>query len=89
MYDFDPNAVRIPNGHFIGGRLIEETGNTLIVRRPSDNAICAELPIANADTVDQAVQDAMHAYQTTDWATGTPRARARLLRHWADLIEAN
>ncbi len=89
MYDFEPNAVRIPNGHFIDGCLVEGTSETLIVRRPSDNAICAELPIANADTVDQAVQNAMHAYQTTDWATGAPRARARLLRRWADLIEAN
>lgn len=89
MLDFDPHAVRIPNGHFIDGRLIAETGDRLIVRRPSDNAICAELPIANADAVDQAVQNGMHAFQTTDWATGTPRARARLLRRWADLIEAN
>jgi aldehyde dehydrogenase (NAD+) len=89
MYDFDPNAVRIPNGHFIDGRLVAETGNTLVVRRPSDNAVCAELPIANADTVDQAVQNAMHAYATSDWATGAPRARGRLLRRWADLIEAN
>lgn len=89
MYDFDPNAVRIPNGHFIDGRLVAGTGNTLVVRRPSDNAVCAELPIANADTVDQAVQNAMHAYATSDWGTGAPRARGRLLRRWADLIEAN
>jgi aldehyde dehydrogenase (NAD+) len=89
MYDFDPNAVRIPNGHFIDGRLVDGTGNTLVVHRPSDNAVCAELPIANADTVDQAVQNAMHAYATSDWATGAPRARGRLLRRWADLIEAN
>jgi aldehyde dehydrogenase (NAD+) len=47
------------------------------------------LAIANADTVDQAVQNAMHAYATSDWATGAPRARGRLLRRWADLIEAN
>jgi aldehyde dehydrogenase (NAD+) len=89
MYDFDPDAVRIPNGHFIDGRLVEGAGSTLAVRRPSDNALCAALPIADAETVDQAVQNAMHAYRTTDWATGAPRARARLLRRWADLIEAN
>ncbi|RJG11677.1 aldehyde dehydrogenase family protein [Massilia cavernae] len=88
MY-FDPNAVRIPNGHFIDGRLIQENGNTLIVRRPADNAIVAELPIANANTVDQAVQNATQAYETTEWSMGAPRIRARLLRRWADLIEAN
>jgi aldehyde dehydrogenase (NAD+) len=89
MYDFDPNAVRIPNGHFIDGRLAEGSGETMAVQRPTDNAICAELPIADAATVDQAVQSAMHAYATTDWATGAPRIRARLLRRWAELIDAN
>lgn len=89
MHDFDPNAIRIPNGHFIDGRLVEGTGKTLVVRRPSDGAICAELPIADGDIVDQAVQNAMHAYETSDWASGAPRARGRLLRRWADLIEDN
>jgi aldehyde dehydrogenase (NAD+) len=89
MYDFDPDAVRVPNGHFIDGRLVEGAGSTLAFRRPSDNVLCAALPIADAETVDQAVQNAMHAYRTSDWATGAPRARARLLRRWADLIEAN
>jgi aldehyde dehydrogenase (NAD+) len=89
MYDFEPNSVRIPNGHFIDGRLIEGAGNTLVVRRPSDNAVCAELPIGDASIVDQAVQNSMDAYRTSAWATGMPRARAALLRRWADLIEAN
>jgi aldehyde dehydrogenase (NAD+) len=88
--DFDPDAVRIPNGHFIDGRQITSSGDTLAVRRPSDNAICAELPIvAEADTVNQAVESGMRAFRSTEWATGAPRARARLLRRWADLIENN
>ena len=89
MYDFDPSAVRVPNGHFIDGRLVPGSGNTIAVRRPTDNAVCADLPLADADTVDEAVQNAAHAYATTDWSTGAPRSRARLLRRWADLIEAN
>jgi aldehyde dehydrogenase (NAD+) len=87
--DFDPDAVRIPNGHFIDGRLVAGSGDTLAVRRPSDSAICAALPIADADMVSQAVENGMHAFRTSDWATGAPRARARLLRRWADLIEVN
>lgn len=89
MYDFDPDSIRIPCGHFIDGRVVAGTGGTLTVRRPSDSAICAVLAIASADTVNEAVENAMHAYATTDWATGAPRARARLLRRWADLIELN
>jgi aldehyde dehydrogenase (NAD+) len=89
MYDFEPNAVRIPNGHFIDGSLVSGGGATLAIRRPSDNAVCADMPIADAAVVDQAVQNAMHAFRTTEWATGAPRARARLLRTWADLIEAH
>lgn len=89
MLDFDPDAVRIPNGHFIDGRVVAGSGATLPIRRPSDNAVCAQLPVADADMVDQAVQNGMRAFQTTGWASGAPRERARLLRRWADLIEAN
>jgi aldehyde dehydrogenase (NAD+) len=93
MLDFNPNDVRIPQGHFINGALVTDDGNdnssTLPVRRPSDNAIYAELKIASADMVDRAVLNAQHAFQTSDWATGAPRARARILRRWAELIEAN
>lgn len=37
----------MPTGHFVDGRLVAGAGNTLIVRRPTDNVIGAELPIAN------------------------------------------
>ena len=84
----DPDAVAVPNGHFIAGRLVRETGRRA-VRRPSDGGLQAELPVADEATVDAAVMDAHIAWQQSGWATGAPRDRARVLRRWADLIEAD
>lgn len=65
-----------------------DTGR-ISVRRPSDNQVHAELPLADAATVDAAVQDAWRAWRTSNWARRAPRERARVLRRWADLIEAD
>lgn len=89
MFDFDPKMVLVPNGHFIDGAIIAGNGETLPVRRPSDNAPYADLPIASAEVVDRAVVSAQRAFETSDWASGAPRARARILRTWADLIEVH
>jgi hypothetical protein len=85
---FDPQAIPVPAGHFIGGRLVTDAGR-IPVRRPSDNRVHAELPLADAATVDAAVHDAWRAWRTSDWARRAPRERARVLRRWADLIEAD
>jgi aldehyde dehydrogenase (NAD+) len=89
MLDFDPNTVSVPNGHFIDGTLVTEGGDTLPVRRPSDNHVYADLPVASAAMVDRAVLSAQRAFETSDWASGAPRNRARIMRRWADLMEAN
>ncbi len=89
MLDFNPNDIQVPRGHFIGGEIVNGGGDLLPVRRPSDSAIYADLPIASADTVDHAVTNARQAFQTSDWATGAPRARAAILRRWAELIDSN
>ena len=88
MQVFDPQTIPVPAGHFIGGRLVTDAGR-IPVRRPSDNRVHAELPLADAATVDAAVQDAWRAWRTSDWARRAPRERARVLRRWADLIEAD
>ncbi|MGO1075119.1 aldehyde dehydrogenase family protein [Inquilinus sp. CA228] len=88
MLDFDPAAVAIPAGHFIDGRVVVGEGETIGVRRPSDGALYADLPIASADLVDRAVTGAAEAQRRTDWATRAPRERARVLRRFADLIDA-
>jgi aldehyde dehydrogenase (NAD+) len=41
------------------------------------------------DLVDRAVQDAWQAFKTSNWASQAPRKRARVLRRWADLIDAD
>ena len=89
MLDFNPNDIAVPRGHFIDGALVDGDGQTLPVRRPSDNQVYADLPIASAEVVDRAVMSALSAFRTTSWATGAPRDRARIMRRWADLIEAD
>jgi aldehyde dehydrogenase (NAD+) len=86
MQLFDPEQIRVPNGHFIGGRLVRDA-DRLTVHRPSDARPHAGLPIADAATVDAAVQDAWSAWKRSDWARRAPRERARVLRKWADLVE--
>lgn len=85
---FDPQTIRVPSGHFIGGQLVPDAGR-IAVRRPSDNAVHAELPLGDAAVVDAAVLNAWQAWRTSDWARRAPRERARVLRRWADLIEAD
>ncbi|CAN7419006.1 aldehyde dehydrogenase family protein [Pseudoduganella sp. LjRoot289] len=93
MERFDPDQVAVRSAHFIGGQFIEgsseDSANAMDVRRPSDGRVYAGLPVADADMVDRAVQDAWRAFKTSDWARCAPRDRARILRRWADLIEAD
>ena len=87
MLDFKPEDIHIPQGHFIGGELILTGVSTLGVIRPSDGCVYADLRIGGPDIVDRAVDSARNAYLTSDWGKGAPRARASILRRWADLIE--
>lgn len=84
---FDPNTVHLPLGHVIDGALVPANG-ALPMRRPSDAAEYAACPVADAETVDRAVQSAKRA-QAAGWGGATPRDRTRALHKWADLIEAD
>ncbi|MEN2470256.1 aldehyde dehydrogenase family protein [Burkholderia sp. GS2Y] len=88
MNSFDPAVVAVRSAHFIGGAFIDGAA-ALDVRRPSDGQVYATLPIADATLVDHAVENAWHAFKTSDWARRAPRERARAMRRWADLIEAD
>lgn len=85
--NFEPDAVSIRNGHFIGGHLVDG-GETISVLRPSDNQPYADLPVGSSEVVDEAVRSAHQAFRQSSWATCAPRDRARALRKWADLIES-
>ncbi|HZX25728.1 MAG TPA: aldehyde dehydrogenase family protein, partial [Telluria sp.] len=85
----DPDQVEVRRAHFIHGRFVEQGAGALTVERPSDGKAYADVPVAGADLVDQAVQDAARAFKTSDWARCAPRERARILRRWADLVEAD
>ncbi|NMF96970.1 aldehyde dehydrogenase family protein [Aromatoleum toluolicum] len=89
MDRFDPAKIAVPSTHFIGGRTVGGARETLDVRRPSDGAVYAALPLADADLVDQAVENAWRAFKESDWASRAPRDRARVLHRWADLVEAD
>ncbi|MFN3986912.1 MAG: aldehyde dehydrogenase family protein [Rhodocyclaceae bacterium] len=89
MDRFDPAKITVPNTHFIGGHRVGDAHDSLEVRRPSDGKVYAALPLADATVVDRAVENAWQAFKESDWASRAPRDRARVLRRWADLIEAD
>lgn len=86
MTDFAPESIAFSSGHYIGGKAVA-AGERIPVARPSDLVDYADLPVANADTVDHAVADAARAVASSGWSTRPPRERARAMRRWAELIE--
>ncbi|ART63059.1 aldehyde dehydrogenase family protein [Kushneria marisflavi] len=88
MPSFDPARITIPCAHFLHGRQVRGHAG-LAVKRPADGQAYAELPLADAARVDEAVTSARQAFLHADWARRAPRERARILRRWADLIEAD
>eukprot|EP01037_Dinobryon_pediforme_P028461 gene28461-31749_t len=89
MFDFSPEQVAVKSAHFIGGIYIDAVGSYLEVARPSDGQIYAEVPVADAQLVDRAVENAWQAFKSSTWASQPPRDRARIMRRWADLIDAD
>lgn len=90
MSSFDPETIGTQvRNNFIGGRRTLGRGTPLEVRRPSDARVYAALDSADADQVDVAVQDAWRAYKMSGWAATDPRARMKVMRRWADLIETD
>lgn len=89
MNSFDPNSIHIQQAHYINGEYVRQSANHMDVARPSDGVVYAELPIADQMLVDQAVETAWRVQKSSDWASRPPRERARVLRRWADLVEAD
>ncbi|MBC8732637.1 aldehyde dehydrogenase family protein [Paraburkholderia sp. UCT2] len=93
MDSFNPDDVAIRSGHYIGGEYVDgdlrSGGRCIEVARPSDGAIYACVPLADAGVVDRAVENAWQAFRTSGWARMAPRERAKILRRFAELIEAD
>ena len=85
---FDPDALALPNGHFIDGAYVSGGAQTLSVLAPSDGRRLGEIPCADAATVDRAVQSAKAALATSGWGDVRPRERIKALHAFAALIEA-
>ncbi|MBB2896072.1 aldehyde dehydrogenase [Pseudomonas sp. AS2.8] len=88
MASFDPRAIAVRCAHFIGGRTCDAQAE-LEVFRPSDGGFQSGLPCASADLVDEVVEGTWRAWKASDWASRPPRERARVMRRWADLVEAD
>jgi len=56
MEGLNPDKITFRNTHFIGGHHVSGL-NPMDVKRPSDSAVHAGLPVADVDIVDEAVQD--------------------------------
>ncbi|ALZ84609.1 aldehyde dehydrogenase [Pseudomonas oryzihabitans] len=88
MASFDPREIAVRCAHFIGGRSRDARAE-LEVFRPSDGGFQSGLPCASADLVDEVVEGTWRAWKASDWASRPPRERARVMRRWADLVEAD
>jgi aldehyde dehydrogenase (NAD+) len=88
MTSFNPVDVQVPNSHFIGGKAVN-SGEKMDVWRPSDGEAYSSIPIADLDLVDRAVENAWQAFKQSNWATQSPRDRAKAMKRWADLIAAD
>jgi aldehyde dehydrogenase (NAD+) len=86
---FDPDAVALPSGLLICGQRVPGEGTPFAVRRPSDGRLAREERGASADQVDRAVHLARETFRSCGWASGEPRERQRVMRRWADLVDAH
>lgn len=86
---FDPDAVRLPTGSFVGGAYVKSDGAEIAVARPSDGRIVARFAGATGDTIERAVEAAEQALKASRWSGREPRERGAVLRRWADLVDAH
>lgn len=87
---FNPDEIALPGAsNFIGGRRVVGRGAKITVRRPSDGRGYADLDCVDEAQLGDAVEDAQRAYRKSGWAQTDPRARMKILRRWADLVDAD
>lgn len=85
--DFNPDDLRVPTAHMIGGQPVTGLGRPIAVLRPSDLQPMGEIEDGGDEAVALAVETAKTALASSRWARLAPRDRARVLFRWAELIE--
>ncbi|NVK32878.1 MAG: aldehyde dehydrogenase family protein [Rhodobacteraceae bacterium] len=79
----------LPTGHFVNGRLIPSNGGEMMESfDPGRGVAFAEFSNGTASDVDEAVESARAAFQTT-WRKTPAAERAQILNKAAQLIRAN
>jgi acyl-CoA reductase-like NAD-dependent aldehyde dehydrogenase len=74
----------------IGGKWVEAAdGQTFATYNPANGEILAQVALAGAEDVNQAVSAARSAFEDGPWSTISPDDRSRLLWRLADLIETH
>ena len=74
--------------NFVGGEWVDAaSGETMEVLNPSTGEVIAEVPRADAEDVERAVEAARKAF--ADWSEKTPKDRMELLLKLADVIDEN
>lgn len=86
--DFDPQTLSIPTGHHIDGRYVDLPGEDIQVLRPSDHQLMGVIRDGGEAAVDMAVSAATAALKSTGWGRISPLERAKVLRRFADAVEA-
>jgi phenylacetaldehyde dehydrogenase len=74
----------------IGGKWVPAaSGRTFATRNPADGSELAQVPYAEAEDVDRAVEAARRAFDGGPWSRTSPSGRAKLMWKLADLIDGN
>jgi phenylacetaldehyde dehydrogenase len=83
-----PTIGKIRDRMLVGGEWqTARSGETLPVFDPSTGMQIATVPDADAPDINQAVDSALRAFQSSAWRRMAPAARERILLRLADLIE--
>ncbi|MEU8074583.1 aldehyde dehydrogenase family protein [Catellatospora citrea] len=80
------NPANTPFGHWIGGRIVAGSGETIPVTNPATGEIVAEAPAGTSAHVDLAVAAARAAFP--GWAATDPAERAAVVRRIAEGLQA-
>lgn len=82
--------LQLRTGLLISGKFSESvTGETRTVISPRDGKLLPELPFAQLQDVDVAVESARAAFESGIWSGLSPRARGLVLQRFAELVFDN